>query len=76
MLRLDTQTRETVRKLEAEKRSALAPAKKQAAAERKADRKARSKAHVNTPGQRAPRELDAGYLAFLRRFTPSQRRSA
>lgn len=67
MLRLDTQTRETVRKLEAEKRSALAPAKKQAAAERKADRKARSKVHVNTPGQRHEREHDKTYLAALRR---------
>ena len=33
-----------------------------------AERKARAKALVRTPGQRQPRERDPGYLAFLRRL--------
>lgn len=64
---LDHEQREKLRILRAEVRKLEQPAKLATKAARKAEAQRRRKAVTGTPGQRQPRQLDKGYLAFLRR---------
>ncbi len=69
MIRLDAEKRARLAAARAEISEIMDPVKAVERKERRArEREARQRVGKRAPGQRQPRELDAGYLAFLRRL--------